>query len=258
MAKNEKIWLSAILITSMLTICSQLLGRVPKIERPVEVVVDPVEMDLADSNITIALKAVANKPPIELVYKAWDFLNVEFVSPTEWRESFSNKDTVISKCVIKPEKPGYCSFMVEIALSSGYPSTTLLRVRIMADSKTARLVEDPQDWSDRSTMNEKQDSILVPPPYKYEILHPEHKHNPFSPRNEISFVLTRESKVAVEVFDVRGKKVWELSERRYSVGPHNIEWGSKDLNGEPLTSGIYFYKVTAGDESFTEKIVLLK
>jgi len=81
--------------------------------------------------------------------------------------------------------------------------------------------------------------------------------NPFNPTTTINFDLNIASNWNVDVYNIAGQKVNSFS--GYSeAGPVDVVWDATDANGSTVASGIYFYKVTAGANSATQKMVLLK
>ncbi len=77
--------------------------------------------------------------------------------------------------------------------------------------------------------------------------------NPFNPTTTISFTLPQAGKVMLTVFDVQGRAVAELANGWLNSGAHQLVF-----EGTNLSSGIYFYKLTAGNFSATQKMVLVK
>lgn len=77
--------------------------------------------------------------------------------------------------------------------------------------------------------------------------------NPFNPVTKISFELRVKSDVTVKVYDILGNDLKTLVNENKSAGRYEVEF-----NGEGLSSGIYYYKLTAGDFSETKSMVLLK
>ena len=77
--------------------------------------------------------------------------------------------------------------------------------------------------------------------------------NPFNPTTTISFTLTEPSYVRLEVFDVRGARVADLMNREMGAGEHSVEF-----NARGLTSGVYFYRLIAGNKTEIKKMVLLR
>ncbi len=82
--------------------------------------------------------------------------------------------------------------------------------------------------------------------------------NPFNPTTTISYDLANEGDVRLEVFNVLGQQVRELVDEFQSVGSYNVTWDSKDNNNQPVSSGIYFYRLTTGEFSESKKMLLLK
>ncbi len=62
----------------------------------------------------------------------------------------------------------------------------------------------------------------------------------------------------LSVYDITGKKVRTLVHRKQLPGERLAVWNSLGDGGEPLPSGMFFYRLTAGDESVTGKVLLRK
>ena len=82
--------------------------------------------------------------------------------------------------------------------------------------------------------------------------------NPFNPTTTISFSIPEESKVNLTIYNIKGQKVKTLVKELLPAGEHSIIWNGKDSNGNRVGSGIYFYKLKAGDYTSTKKMILLK
>jgi len=82
--------------------------------------------------------------------------------------------------------------------------------------------------------------------------------NPFNPVTNISFSLDTEADVTLRVYDISGRIVRTLAERRMGPGVHTEEWDGRSDTGGEAASGIYFYRLTAGERTLTRKAVLLK
>lgn len=77
--------------------------------------------------------------------------------------------------------------------------------------------------------------------------------NPFNPSTIIKFELSKSTEIALSVFDVKGTKIAELANSRYSSGAHSIRFDASNLS-----SGIYYYTLQTGSESQTRKMTLIK
>lgn len=77
--------------------------------------------------------------------------------------------------------------------------------------------------------------------------------NPFNPTTIINFQIKEASDVTLKVYDVTGREIITLVNQRLSPG--NYE---RDFDGSTLNSGIYFYKITAGNYEEIKKMILIK
>lgn len=77
--------------------------------------------------------------------------------------------------------------------------------------------------------------------------------NPFNPVTSIQFQIPTSNFVKLKIFDALGREVNELISEELSAGTYQIQW---DASGEP--SGVYYYRLSAGDFSQTQKMILIK
>lgn len=77
--------------------------------------------------------------------------------------------------------------------------------------------------------------------------------NPFNPSTIIKFELPKESRVSLEIFNLIGQKVATVVEGMKPAGSYEVPF-----NASGLTSGVYMYKLSAGNQVFTKKMVLMK
>lgn len=83
--------------------------------------------------------------------------------------------------------------------------------------------------------------------------------NPFNPSTTISFSVTKNSDfVNLEIFNIKGQKVITLINEIMLSGKHSIIWSGLDSNNKPVSSGIYFYKIKAGNRESVKRMLLLK
>ncbi|MCK5453834.1 MAG: T9SS type A sorting domain-containing protein, partial [Calditrichia bacterium] len=93
-------------------------------------------------------------------------------------------------------------------------------------------------------------------PYEYELW--QNYPNPFNPVTIIKYQLAQHVKVKLEVFNVLGQKVKTLVDKKLNAGQYTTNWDSKNEIGNPVGSGIYFYRIKAGDYVKTKKMVLMR
>jgi hypothetical protein len=83
--------------------------------------------------------------------------------------------------------------------------------------------------------------------------------NPFNPETTISFSVTQTSSfVTIEIYNIKGQQVHILVNEVFSAGKHSVLWDGRDDYGEPVSSGLYFYKLKAGAFSSVKKMILIK
>jgi hypothetical protein len=82
--------------------------------------------------------------------------------------------------------------------------------------------------------------------------------NPFNPVTTIAYSLPERSQVMLEIFNVLGQRVKTLVSAVQPAGRHSIVWDAKDEQGKDVASGIYFYRLEAGEFSESKKMVILK
>ena len=77
--------------------------------------------------------------------------------------------------------------------------------------------------------------------------------NPFNPSTTIEFSLPRSERVEIAVYDIRGARVATLASQVFPAGVHSVVW-----NAQGQASGVYFYKIQAGDFVSTRRMTLVK
>ncbi|KAA3606900.1 MAG: T9SS C-terminal target domain-containing protein [Calditrichaeota bacterium] len=82
--------------------------------------------------------------------------------------------------------------------------------------------------------------------------------NPFNPSTTISYNLANDAKVILKIYNEKGEFVKELTNGFRYEGSHNVVWNGTDSFGNQVSSGTYFYKLTSGTFTQTNKMILLK
>jgi hypothetical protein len=77
--------------------------------------------------------------------------------------------------------------------------------------------------------------------------------NPFNPATMISYTVPMSGNVTLKVYDIVGREVATLVNTLQSAGAYNVTWNAADM-----PSGIYVYQLSAGGQSFTNKMILMK
>ena len=83
--------------------------------------------------------------------------------------------------------------------------------------------------------------------------------NPFNPTTLISFSVPQTSSfVDLEIFNMKGQKIKTLIHSTLAQGNHNVVWNGMDDNNQPVSSGMYLYKLKNGSYTSTKKMILMK
>lgn len=82
--------------------------------------------------------------------------------------------------------------------------------------------------------------------------------NPFNLGTTVSFSLREPADVELSVYDILGRQVRQLATQPYPAGVHEVFFDGKNDAGAPLPSGMYFCRATAGANTATRRMVLLK
>jgi len=82
--------------------------------------------------------------------------------------------------------------------------------------------------------------------------------NPFNPETTIRYSVKEAGPVAIEIYNLKGQLVKSLVSDDKAAGEHSVIWKGTDNNNRPVSSGVYFYKMSAGKYSSTKKMIMMK
>ena len=82
--------------------------------------------------------------------------------------------------------------------------------------------------------------------------------NPFNPRTTITFHLPKSVQTIISIYNMMGKKIRTLLDRKMTAGSHSIVWNGKDNQGHLVGSGVYLLHMKAGDYSDTKQLLLIQ
>jgi len=101
------------------------------------------------------------------------------------------------------------------------------------------------------------DEILLPiAPAQFALF--QNYPNPFNPETKIIYDLPVQGKVELKIFDVLGREVRKLVQKRQLPGRYSVTWDGNNQFGNRVASGVYFYKLEAPGWEKTMKMVMLK
>ena len=83
--------------------------------------------------------------------------------------------------------------------------------------------------------------------------------NPFNPSTTIEFAVPKASNVTLSIYDASGQLVYKLVNGYYPAGTYRADWNGTIHEANQLApSGVYFYRIQAGDYTASKKMVLMK
>jgi len=82
--------------------------------------------------------------------------------------------------------------------------------------------------------------------------------NPFNPTTTIRYELPVQAEVRLTIYDLLGRTVRTLVVQKQPAGAHTVVWDGRDNRGRQAATGLYIYRLQAGDFHKTAKMVLLK
>ena len=100
---------------------------------------------------------------------------------------------------------------------------------------------------------EYSDEVLVSNPAPIDFALHQNYPNPFNPVTTIRYNIPIKSQVKLDIYNTLGEKVKRLVNEEKKAGQYSI-----DFNAEDVASGVYFYRLQAGDFIQTKKMVLLR
>jgi len=97
-------------------------------------------------------------------------------------------------------------------------------------------------------------NLKVPAEFKLSQNYP----NPFNPETVIRYQTIENGYVELAIFNLLGEKVRVVLNEIQSAGAYEVRWNGTDNNNNPLSSGIYLYRLTSGAFNYTKKMILLR
>ncbi|RKX24919.1 MAG: hypothetical protein DRP47_10635, partial [Candidatus Zixiibacteriota bacterium] len=101
---------------------------------------------------------------------------------------------------------------------------------------------------------DQQEEETLPTEYELSQNYP----NPFNPFTTIQFYLPQPGHVRLEIYNIMGQEVATIVNEYLTDGPHTVIWNGKDNKGSDAASGLYLYRLIAGETIITKRMMLLK
>ena len=112
--------------------------------------------------------------------------------------------------------------------------------------------DDSRSWSPAAG----QTVILLDPSLSQTFTLAQNHPNPFNPETTIRYHLPRSEEIALAVYNLAGQPVAALASGFREGGRYSLRWNGRDDAGRELVSGVYLYRLVAGDRKETRKLLL--
>ena len=122
-------------------------------------------------------------------------------------------------------------------------------VTIYVDVGIDGIIYDALQVKNQITNVEDSGNLYIPKEYKLEQNYP----NPFNPSTTIEFALPTPGFVTLSIFNILGEKVATLISEELTSGSYKYHWDARRL-----TSGVYLYKLEAGNNILVRKMILIR
>ncbi|MFC1683083.1 C1 family peptidase [Candidatus Zixiibacteriota bacterium] len=109
---------------------------------------------------------------------------------------------------------------------------------------------------DVTTSRPEDDPAVLSIPGEYALQ--QNYPNPFNPETTIRYALAQDGPVRLSIYNVLGQEIVSLVDGHRPAGRHTVVWDGVDAGGRDVSSGLYFYRLQAGDFESTRKMVLLR
>ncbi len=115
-------------------------------------------------------------------------------------------------------------------------------------------VNSKETINDKKLFTDSEPQILPINKFELYTAYP----NPFNPSTIISFDLAEKSGVSLEIFDITGRKICTLVNEIKEAGTYQVIWNGQDDYGKKVASGLYVYRIEAGNFIQSKKLLFMK
>ncbi len=215
---------------------------------------------VASENATFSYKDIAIVEPGDpgTTYgdeSFWDYVVVEAFNGVEWAPLEDGYDARYNSDWLSAYNSSssgssdlYVNHSINLLDHYNAGDTILVRFRMFADQFVNGWGWAIDDVDIQGQLVGVKDDNVIPQTFTLNQNYP----NPFNPSTIISYSIPKESKVTLKIYSLTGELVETLVNDVKSAGTYKVEWQAN------VASGVYFYKIAAGDFVQTKKMILLK
>jgi hypothetical protein len=235
------------------SITAQIDGYFPETIDSVEILanqtIDSVNFDLTPCPIPQGLAAsdtFSNR--VELHWTAVSHANLDGynVYRSRWQSgAFTKINSALITGTTYTDSSMLDSAVYWYYVTASYSDSTLWQVESFISNK---------DWGRSGIVGAIGDENAIPQVFFLAQNYP----NPFNPTTTISYGLPNSGHVKLDIFNIMGQRTITLVDANQEAGIKKIIWNGRDQNGQSVASGMYFYRLKAGDKEIVRKMSLIK
>lgn len=193
----------------------------------------------------------------------WDYVIVEASNPRQldWQPLLDGYDARDNAGWLSAYNAGsagnpslYVKRTIDLRNTFAANDTIIIRFRLFADGFVTGWGWAVDNLEIQDSFTAIGDNDLTPERYTLAQNYP----NPFNPETTMDFSLAAAGKVRVDIYNILGQKVRTLVNENRAAGLHKIRWDGTGDSGRKVASGVYIYRMTAGDYVSQRKMMLLK
>jgi hypothetical protein len=140
-----------------------------------------------------------------------------------------------------------------IFLAPGYFPVAEVDTSYMSGSELASSDADSRFIGQATAVDNFGESVL---PSGFRVM--QNYPNPFNPSTRITYSIPKSMPVSLDILNIVGERVSHLEFGTQEGGVHEYNFDLNNVKGAKLPSGMYFYRINAGDQNITRKMILLK
>ena len=114
----------------------------------------------------------------------------------------------------------------------------------------------PHDKGNGKSKGKKKEVASLALPQGYALC--ANTPNPFNPETTIRFDLPVAGDIRLEVLDILGRRIRMLVEGGISAGSHQVLWDGRDDAGQQVSTGLYLYRLQAGEFQAVKRMLLVR
>jgi predicted secreted protein len=176
----------------------------------------------------------------------WDLLilKVDGEGNEIWSKTYGGPLKDFGKYIYQNESGGYVCIGITESFGTGGWDAWVIKTDSEGNTSLPTTSEEPFISNDSRI------------PINYYLL--QNYPNPFNPVTTIKYSLLKSGNVKVNIYDVLGKKVKELVNKKQNAGYHQVIWNGTNMQNELVSSGIYYYQIVTEDFQDIKKMILVR